>query len=196
MSAVVFGYHNVGVNFLSVLLGINIRLVVPHADSPSENIWLNSVAGLAAEHDIPVVAPKNLPQRRNHEAPSGPHARLPLLACYNMNGSLLPRYRGRVPVSWAVLHGETQIDWSIPTCRDTDMDLSPGSCFSGRSAEDGRIDWSDSAAKAHNLVRNVMHPYPGPFADTAKGRLVLWRTMICDEIDGALVKAIDETVIL
>ena len=25
-----------------------------------------------------------------------------------MHGSLLPRYRGRVPVNWAVLHGETR----------------------------------------------------------------------------------------
>jgi methionyl-tRNA formyltransferase len=25
-----------------------------------------------------------------------------------MHGSLLPKYRGRVPVNWAVLHGETE----------------------------------------------------------------------------------------
>ena len=36
-----------------------------------------------------------------------------LLACarkgaYNMHGSLLPKYRGRVPVNWAVIHGERQ----------------------------------------------------------------------------------------
>jgi methionyl-tRNA formyltransferase len=27
---------------------------------------------------------------------------------FNMHGSLLPKYRGRVPVNWAVLHGETE----------------------------------------------------------------------------------------
>src|SRR6185437_12859668 len=27
---------------------------------------------------------------------------------YNMHGSLLPKYRGRVPTNWAVLHGETE----------------------------------------------------------------------------------------
>ncbi len=27
---------------------------------------------------------------------------------YNMHGSLLPKYRGRAPVNWAVLHGETE----------------------------------------------------------------------------------------
>ena len=27
---------------------------------------------------------------------------------YNLHGSLLPKYRGRVPVNWAVLYGETE----------------------------------------------------------------------------------------
>ena len=31
---------------------------------------------------------------------------LPTRGAYNMHGSLLPKYRGRVPVNWAVLHGE------------------------------------------------------------------------------------------
>ena len=26
----------------------------------------------------------------------------------NMHGSLLPKYRGRVPVNWAIIHGETE----------------------------------------------------------------------------------------
>jgi len=32
---------------------------------------------------------------------------------YNMHGSLLPKYRGRVPVNWAVLHGETETGASL-----------------------------------------------------------------------------------
>jgi methionyl-tRNA formyltransferase len=31
---------------------------------------------------------------------------LPRRGAYNMHGSLLPKYRGRAPVNWAVLHGE------------------------------------------------------------------------------------------
>ncbi len=27
---------------------------------------------------------------------------------YNMHGSLLPKYRGRVPINWAIIHGETE----------------------------------------------------------------------------------------
>jgi methionyl-tRNA formyltransferase len=30
------------------------------------------------------------------------------IAALNMHGSLLPKYRGRAPVNWAILHGETE----------------------------------------------------------------------------------------
>jgi methionyl-tRNA formyltransferase len=30
------------------------------------------------------------------------------IAALNMHGSLLPKYRGRAPVNWAVLHGEVE----------------------------------------------------------------------------------------
>jgi len=51
-TAVVFAYHNVGVRCLKVLLaqGVDVRLVVTHADNPAETIWFESVAALAAEH--------------------------------------------------------------------------------------------------------------------------------------------------
>ena len=28
------------------------------------------------------------------------------LGAFNMHGSLLPKYRGRAPINWAVLHGD------------------------------------------------------------------------------------------
>ena len=40
---------------------------------------------------------------------------LPSLGAFNMHGSLLPKYRGRAPVNWAVLHGETQIGATLHT---------------------------------------------------------------------------------
>ncbi|BCR89875.1 uncharacterized protein ACHE_51073A [Aspergillus chevalieri] len=127
VSAVVFAYHNVGVRCLSVLLahGIQVKLVVTHLDDQDENIWFDSVANLATLHGIPVVCPES-PNTENFLS------QLQLLkpdfifsfyyrsilseevlntaSCgrYNMHGSLLPKYRGRVPVNWAVLHGETQ----------------------------------------------------------------------------------------
>ena len=56
--AIVFAYHNVGVRCLSVLLahGVDVVRVVTHQDSPNETLWFDSVANLAARHDIPVIA--------------------------------------------------------------------------------------------------------------------------------------------
>ena len=125
--AVVFAYHNVGVRCLRVLLahGVEVPLVITHDDSPGETIWFASVAAAAAEHGIPVVAPDdpNTPELAARIAALAPDflfsfyyrrmLKAPLLAlpardALNMHGSLLPRYRGRTPVNWAVLHGERE----------------------------------------------------------------------------------------
>ena len=125
--AVVFAYHNVGVRCLRVLLahGFEIPLVVTHADSPGETIWFGSVAATAEEYGIPTLAPDDpntaeLAARIRALAPdflfSFYYRRMlkaPLLAAarqgaLNMHGSLLPNYRGRAPVNWAVLHGERE----------------------------------------------------------------------------------------
>ena len=125
--AVVFAYHNVGVRCMRVLLahGVEIPLVVTHADSPGETIWFASVAATAAEYGIPLTAPDDpntadLATRISAHAPdflfSFYYRRMlkpPLLAAarhgaLNMHGSLLPHYRGRAPVNWAVLHGERE----------------------------------------------------------------------------------------
>ena len=52
-------------------------------------------------------------------------------------------------------------------------DLSQGSYFGGRKPEDGRIDWTRSAAEVYNLIRAVAPPYPGAFSDCAGRRLVV-----------------------
>ncbi|MCE1162589.1 MAG: formyltransferase [Thiomonas sp.] len=127
MKAVVFAYHNVGVRCLKTLLarGVQVQLVVTHPDSPTETLWFDRVADVAAEAGIPVawvdeaidealidrvaaLAPDYLFSfyfRRMLPARLLAAARI---AALNMHGSLLPKYRGRVPVNWAVLHGETQ----------------------------------------------------------------------------------------
>jgi len=125
--AVVFAYHDVGVRCLRVLLaqGVEVPLVVTHEDAPGEQIWFDSVARHARWHGLDVLTPAdpNTPQflaRLRAAAPDflfsfyyrhmlgaevlGVAAR----GAYNMHGSLLPRYRGRVPVNWAVLNGETE----------------------------------------------------------------------------------------
>lgn len=126
-SAVVFAYHNVGVRCLSVLLaaGVEVRLVVTHQDNPAEQIWFASVRQLCLDQDIPVITPAdpNTPQVEALVAAQNADflfsfyyrhmLRAPLLesvrrGAYNLHGSLLPRYRGRVPVNWAVIHGERE----------------------------------------------------------------------------------------
>lgn len=125
--AVVFAYHNVGVRSIKTLLarGIHIALVVTHEDNPAETIWFESVADLCKEHGIETLTPadpksEELYQRVTSVSPDFIFSfyyrhMLPvtLLAlakrgAYNLHGSLLPKYRGRVPVNWAVLHGETE----------------------------------------------------------------------------------------
>jgi len=125
--AIVFAYHNVGVRCLSVLLahGVKVPLVVTHTDNPDENIWFDSVARLAAEHDIPIITPDdpNAPEIVEQIRALQPDflfsfyyrnmLKAPLLAipkrsALNMHGSLLPKYRGRVPVNWAIIKGEKE----------------------------------------------------------------------------------------
>lgn len=125
--AVVFAYHSVGVRSIKTLLarGVQIDLVVSHEDSATETIWFESVAQLCQEQSIPRIAPDspNTPELVARIASIAPDfifsfyyrhmigAEILGLAkrgAYNLHGSLLPKYRGRVPVNWAVLHGETE----------------------------------------------------------------------------------------
>jgi methionyl-tRNA formyltransferase len=123
--AVVFAYHDVGVRCLSVLLAheVDIALVVTHRDDPRENIWFGSVEKLAREHGLPVAVPDDpaevlLPVRAatpdfmfsfyyRHMLPPQLLS-LVRRGAYNVHGSLLPKYRGRVPINWAILHGERE----------------------------------------------------------------------------------------
>jgi methionyl-tRNA formyltransferase len=125
--AVVFAYHNVGVRCLKVLAarGIEVALVVTHQDNPAETIWFESVAAACDEAGIPWITPADpaAPEVLQQVQAAQPdfifsfyyRHMLPLSllqlaprGAYNMHGSLLPKYRGRVPVNWAVLHGETE----------------------------------------------------------------------------------------
>jgi methionyl-tRNA formyltransferase len=127
LHAVVFAYHDVGVNCVQALInaGIQIDLVLTHQDDPHENIWFGSVAKLCADQQIPYLTPTaselvELIPRIQKLAPDYLFSfyyryMIPaeLLACakiaaLNMHGSLLPQYRGRAPVNWAILHGETE----------------------------------------------------------------------------------------
>ena len=125
-SAVVFGYGDIGVRCTRVLLehGVDVKLVVTHADDPAENRWYASLAEFATTSGLSVIAPAKpddrlldrlriwkpdflfsfyyrqlLPDWLLETARQG---------ALNMHGSLLPRFRGRAPVNWAVLRGASE----------------------------------------------------------------------------------------
>jgi methionyl-tRNA formyltransferase len=99
--------------------------VITHKDNPDEEIWFRSVAGLAEKYGIPVHSPEsvNTPDWIDRIRSWGPDLifsfyyrsmireeilQIPRLGAFNMHGSLLPKYRGRVPINWAVLQGEKE----------------------------------------------------------------------------------------
>lgn len=123
----VFAYHEVGYECLSALLGrtADVVAVYTHPDDPSEGGWFRSVASLARTRRIPVYAPVtvNSPAEIARVRTLAPDLifsfyyrhvivpeilQLPRLGAYNMHGSLLPKYRGRAPVNWAILNGERE----------------------------------------------------------------------------------------
>ena len=123
--AVVFAYHNVGVRCLRVLRahGAIVPLVITHVDDAAEVQWFERVADVADELGIRWIAPDD-PNEPDVVATvralapdflfsfyyrrllRQPLLEIPTRGALNMHGSLLPHYRGRAPVNWAVLHGE------------------------------------------------------------------------------------------
>ncbi|MCA6974173.1 bifunctional UDP-4-amino-4-deoxy-L-arabinose formyltransferase/UDP-glucuronic acid oxidase ArnA [Pectobacterium carotovorum] len=127
MKAIVFAYHDIGCVGLEALkfAGYEIQAVFTHSDAPGENHFYGSVAKAAAEMDVPVFAPEDINHplwvnRIRELAPdvifsfyyrtllSDDILQLPSFGAFNLHGSLLPRYRGRAPVNWVLVNGETQ----------------------------------------------------------------------------------------
>jgi methionyl-tRNA formyltransferase len=125
---VVFAYSDIGYECLELLIqrGENIRLVFTHEDEPGETRWFRSVAELARLHALTVRfdEPKRDSDAAALIAATAPdlifsfyyRRMIPMtvlgaarLGAFNLHGSLLPRYRGKAPVNWAVLHGEDRI---------------------------------------------------------------------------------------
>jgi UDP-4-amino-4-deoxy-L-arabinose formyltransferase/UDP-glucuronic acid dehydrogenase (UDP-4-keto-hexauronic acid decarboxylating) len=125
--AVVFAYHNMGIVGLRALLshGFEVPMVFSHSDDPKENRWFGSVAEFCRSKGIPV----HLPEKVNEPPwPATIRAAAPdfLFSFYyrsmvgkeilssprqcamNLHGSLLPKYRGRAPVNWVLVKGETE----------------------------------------------------------------------------------------
>lgn len=126
-SILVFAYHEVGYECLDSLIQNDeyVLAVISHKDDPGEEIWFRSVADLAKKYEIPVHTPEtvNTPQWTERIRSWKPDLifsfyyrallneellAVPPLGAFNMHGSLLPKYRGRAPINWAILNGEKE----------------------------------------------------------------------------------------
>jgi UDP-4-amino-4-deoxy-L-arabinose formyltransferase/UDP-glucuronic acid dehydrogenase (UDP-4-keto-hexauronic acid decarboxylating) len=124
---VLFAYHTIGTRALEALVarGEDVAAVVTHADDPDEPAWFESVADVARIHRIPCLTPSspNRPEVVDALRRSAPDLLLsvwyrrllgpellavPRVAALNLHGSLLPAYRGRAPLNWALVNGETR----------------------------------------------------------------------------------------
>ena len=127
MKAVVLAYNNIGCEGIKALLGngFEIQAVFTHKDDPNENIWFQSVAELASQKGIPLYAPADINhplwvakiKKMNPDFIFSFYYRdmvgkeilgIPAKGCINLHGSLLPKYRGRCPLNWAVINGEKE----------------------------------------------------------------------------------------
>jgi len=123
----VFAYSDTGHACLKYLLdrGERVVFLATHRDAPDEKAWFPSVAELARSRGIePVVMENPLdPTAIARVAAARPDLlfsfyyrrvlpaemlAIPPLGAWNVHGSLLPKFRGRAPVNWAVLKGETE----------------------------------------------------------------------------------------
>jgi UDP-4-amino-4-deoxy-L-arabinose formyltransferase/UDP-glucuronic acid dehydrogenase (UDP-4-keto-hexauronic acid decarboxylating) len=105
--------------------GFDIAAVFTHEDDPDENCWFGSVKNWAQRKNIAVYTTEEVNSPRwiakiavinpdiifsfyyrkiiSREIPD-----LPRMGAFNLHGSLLPAYRGRCPVNWVIINGESQ----------------------------------------------------------------------------------------
>jgi methionyl-tRNA formyltransferase len=127
MRSVVFAYSDLGYGCLATLLelGGEVAAVLTHADDPREQRWFRSVHDLAVARGLPVFTEERLDtpewlDRLRSWAPDFlfsfyyrrllPTAVLEVArrGALNLHGSLLPKYRGRAPTNWVLVHGESE----------------------------------------------------------------------------------------
>lgn len=177
MKAVVLAYHNIGCTGINALLQneFEILAVFTHGEDPHETIWFDSVAELAASHNIPAFAPANI----NH--PVWVHKikdlapdiifsfyyrhmlgqdilDIPPLGCLNLHGSLLPKYRGRCPINWVLINGEkeTGVTLHYMTPKPDDGDIVGQKQIKIREDDTAKTLFEKVNAAASNLLDEIL----------------------------------------
>ena len=110
--------------------GYEVAAVLTHRDDPREEIWWDSLAARAAAAGVPVHYPESSKGEDFQALVAScapdflfsfyyrfmiPAAVLALAprGAFNMHGSLLPQFRGRAPVNWVLVEGETETGVSL-----------------------------------------------------------------------------------
>lgn len=142
-TAIVCAYSPVGYEALAGLLdaGVQVLGLYTYPQSPDE-AWFTPPAELAERHGIPVhmapkfnddsvyeaiasAAPDLLLSFYFREMIAARALELPRLGAYNLHGSLLPAYRGRAPINWVLVKGETRTGLTLHamTAKPDDGDI-------------------------------------------------------------------------
>jgi len=123
--AVVFGYGDIGVRGTATLLdaGLEVPLVVTHVDDPNETRWYASLFDFSRDRKLHALADPEPAALEREVQQAKPdlifsfyyRSMLPMmllrharLGAFNMHGSLLPKFRGRAPLNWAIAKGERE----------------------------------------------------------------------------------------
>lgn len=155
MRAVFLGNHTVGVTVMRVLAELDVLAgVAAHPEDPEDGVRYLSVHSEALKLKVPTLRARGTdPALEQFVSACLPDVLvvadyrylLPqsVLRCarhggINFHPSLLPAYRGRAPINWAILHGETELGLSVHRI-DAGMDtgdILAQSRFSLREDED------------------------------------------------------------
>ncbi len=125
-SAVVCAYSSVGTAALEGLLeaGVEVRALYTYAQGADEQ-WFTPPMAVAQAQGIPVHLARAFNDDSVYDAIRAQQPdflfsfyfremiqarflELPRLGAYNLHGSLLPKYRGRAPLNWVLVKGETE----------------------------------------------------------------------------------------
>jgi len=125
VKVVVFGYHEIGYVCLEELVdfGADVLCLFTHKDDPKEEIWFRRPQAIAEKHNIQIYTPDSIKDKSwadtirslspdiifsfyyRNMIPND-ILEIPRTGAFNLHGSLLPKFRGRVPVNWVLVAGE------------------------------------------------------------------------------------------
>ena len=127
MKTIVFAYSEFGCIGIEALVkaGYDIEAVFTYCDDPRENVFYRSVAQVCVQNNLraytldknnsaawqeklKAISPDYIFSFYYRELLPDSILALAGKGAFNLHGSLLPRYRGRAPVNWVLVKGETE----------------------------------------------------------------------------------------